>query len=120
MLGDDSEQYIPSVLYINRLSILLIGSQKPILVNKAMVNPAASTSYDVFDGAQPNVLVLEIAAQCRQGLNPAKVTHTTSPRVLDVVILFLLPHKLDYHREADGDNRNIVGHLLEEPTEVVV
>lgn len=119
MLGDDSEQYIPSVLYINMLSILLIGNQKPILVNKAMVNPAGSASHD-FDGAQLNVLVLEIAAQCRQGLNPAKVTHTTSPWVLDVVILFLLPHKLDYHREADGDNRNIVGHLLEEPTEVVV
>lgn len=47
---------------MNRFSILLIGSQKPMLVKKAMVKPAGSASHDVFDGAQFNVLVLAIAS----------------------------------------------------------
>lgn len=49
-----------------------------------------------------------------------KMTHITNPRVLYVFILFVLFHKLDDYREADGDDRNVVGYLLEESTEVIV
>lgn len=48
------------------------------------------------------------------------MTRTTSPRVLDVIILSVLPNKFNDYREADRNNRNIVGYLLEEPTEVVI
>lgn len=85
-----------------------------------MVKSAGSDFHDIFDGTQFNILVLAITAQCRQEFKIAKMTRTTSPRVLDVVILSVLPNKLDDHREADSDDRNIVGYLLEEPTEVVV
>lgn len=48
------------------------------------------------------------------------MTRTISPRVLDVVILSVFPNKFDDYREANSDDRNIVGYLLEELTEVVV